>query len=169
MKQCPRCTKTYDDDQLNFCLEDGELLQFSRASAQYAEPPTVLLDQSRVTNPTDWPAAPLMSQADPRGVGQYGTPYPMKRDQTMATVSLCCGIASVTIGWCCSTGLLLSPAALITGFLALSYIKKDPERYGGRGLALGGIVTGVIYFCLLILFVIVYGAFSLFNGLSQIH
>ena len=165
MKECPRCNKSYEDDQLNFCLEDGELLRVPRSSTQYAEPPTRVLDQSRVTNPTDWPAAPLMSP-ESRGVGQFGSSYPVKHDQTMATVSLCLGIASVTVGWCCSTGMLLSPAALVTGFLALSYIKKDPQRYGGRGLAIGGIVTGIIYFCLLILFLVVFGASQLLNGLN---
>ena len=27
MKICPRCQKTYTDDNLNFCLDDGVVLQ----------------------------------------------------------------------------------------------------------------------------------------------
>jgi hypothetical protein len=38
-----------------------------------------------------------------------------------------------SLGWCCSSGLLLGPAAMITGFIALSQSKKEPEHYGGRG------------------------------------
>jgi hypothetical protein len=26
MKQCPKCHQTYSDEQLNFCLDDGEML-----------------------------------------------------------------------------------------------------------------------------------------------
>src|SRR5690242_9733925 len=35
MKVCPRCQKTYTDDNLNFCLEDGSVLN----SVNAAPPP----------------------------------------------------------------------------------------------------------------------------------
>lgn len=84
-------------------------------------------------------------------------------NQTLAIVSLCLGIASVTIGWCCSLGIILSPAALITGFIALSQIKQDPLKNGGRSLAIGGIATGAVYLGILVLILIIYGAAFLFN------
>jgi len=174
MKQCPRCQRTYDDDELNFCLEDGEVL----AALQYRpyaddSPPTVLLDQSRITNPAEWPAAsnPL-AEWQPSGHPFHQPPqYPIRltRNQSLAATSLALGVASLTIGWCCSTGMLLSPAALVTGFIALSQIRKDPSRYGGRGLALGGIVTGVIYFCVVLLILLIWGSSLILNGLSQIQ
>ncbi|MBX3282133.1 MAG: hypothetical protein KF756_06610 [Acidobacteria bacterium] len=40
MKICPKCQKTYQDDNLNFCLEDGTVLQ-QMASAP---PPTVAMN-----------------------------------------------------------------------------------------------------------------------------
>ncbi|MGE3468622.1 MAG: hypothetical protein AB7J13_17010 [Pyrinomonadaceae bacterium] len=46
MKICPRCQKTYPDDNLNFCLEDGSVL--SQASAT---PPTVQVNQPQPTQP----------------------------------------------------------------------------------------------------------------------
>jgi hypothetical protein len=48
MKICPRCQKTYTDDNLNFCLEDGAVLTQSGASPM---PETVVLSQPQMTQP----------------------------------------------------------------------------------------------------------------------
>ena len=176
MKQCPRCYQTYSDDQLNFCLSDGELLTNFAAGqppTRYADdsPPTIILDQARVTNPANWPegsSPPAQWQQSPVPQQQNFPAYPMTMspNQTLAIVSLCLGIASVTVGWCCSLGLLLSPAALITGFIALSQIKKDPLRNGGRGLAIGGISTASVFLAVYIVIIVLYGAAILFGGLK---
>ena len=176
MKQCPRCNRTYSDESLNFCLEDGELLTILPASGRIAEdPPTMIIDQARVTNPVNWPqsaqpmAQPPAQWQQPQGQPQiFGGAYSATRspDQTLAIVSLCLGIGSVTIGWCCYLGVLLGPAAMITGFIAMQKNKKDPQAFGGRGLAIGGIVTGGIYFALLILFFIIYGVAVIGGGLA---
>ena len=129
-------------------------------------PPTVMMNDARITNPVNW-QQPVQPPAlwQNQQVMQY--PMNMTPSQTMAVVSLCLGIGSVTVGWCCSLGLLLSPAALITGFIALSQIKKDPQRNTGRGLAIGGIVTGIVYLSVWLLLMVVYGAALLFGGLAQ--
>lgn len=49
MKICPRCDKTYADENLNFCLEDGATLIQSNA-VDNSIPATVLLNQTRPTN-----------------------------------------------------------------------------------------------------------------------
>jgi hypothetical protein len=64
MKRCPRCGHTYTEEGINFCLNDGELLSrqtdasyqppFSTPSAVDDSPPTMVLDQARVTNPIGW-------------------------------------------------------------------------------------------------------------------
>jgi hypothetical protein len=48
MKICPSCRKTYSDDGLNFCLEDGSVLTM----AANEPPETVMMRQPQVTNPT---------------------------------------------------------------------------------------------------------------------
>ena len=48
MKICPTCRKTYADDNLNFCLEDGSVLTF----ASNEPPATVMMSQPRPTDPT---------------------------------------------------------------------------------------------------------------------
>jgi hypothetical protein len=180
MKQCPRCSRTYTDDALNFCLEDGELLQQYYGGASAARPaddapPTVMFQESRVTNPTNWPQTPPSAppapwqQQSPQPAGIAQSAAMPSVNQTLAIVSLGLGAASITIGWCCSTGMLLSPAALITGFIALSQIKKDPRSYGGRGFAIAGIVTGIIYLSVILLIIVIYGAAILSGGLNSLQ
>lgn len=47
MKVCPTCRKTYSDDGLNFCLEDGSVLTFAAPDA----PETVRIPHPMATNP----------------------------------------------------------------------------------------------------------------------
>ncbi len=174
MKKCPRCGQTYLDSAINFCLNDGELLSylaedapktlFQNAPTSFVDdsPPTEFLKSPRVTSETNWPpqASPIQYQSPQQGLPlQQFAQYPtsLSPNQTLAIVSLGLGIGSMTIGWCCSMGLLLSPAALITGFIALSQIKKDPQRNSGRGFAIGGIVVGSVFLACYLLFIIIYG------------
>lgn len=67
------------------------------------------------------------------------------------------GIISITVGWLCF-GPVPGIVAIILGGVALSQIKKNPERVGGKQAAWVGIFTGsatvVIYAIFLILYVI---------------
>jgi|GEM_PF-1494697 len=67
MKVCPQCQKSYDDMTLNFCLEDGSVLNDSNTSADQPPatvmmsdaPPTVANQQSTpVTDQKTWDAVP---------------------------------------------------------------------------------------------------------------
>lgn len=61
MKICPRCQKTYSDENLNFCLDDGAVLTPSNA-VDNSIPATVLMNQTRPT------------AASPPFANQGGTP-----------------------------------------------------------------------------------------------
>lgn len=117
---------------------------------------------------TEWSAPPVPQAGwENQGLGQ-NTPFsppPVKTgiNQTLPIVSLGLGVASITIGWCCYLGLLLAPAALITGFIGLSQAKKNPQTHGGRGFAIAGMVIGAVTLVLYILVIILYGA-ALFLG-----
>ena len=149
MKICPKCNQSYTDDNLNFCLNDGEYLQTVGDDA----PPTVLLDPPRVTNQTNWqqyqpPAAepPAKWQNTPQNL-QNQAPgaqnFSQSKDQTLPTVSLVLGILSLLLV-CCFGGFPLGLAAAITGYLGMKNADDNPARYGGRGLAIGGMVLGII-------------------------
>ncbi len=63
------------------------------------------------------------------------------QSKTLAIVSLILGILGFTL--CCGT-VLPSLIAIITGFMARGKASKDPQNYGGAGLALVGILTGLL-------------------------
>ena len=96
-------------------------------------------------------------QPPPAGVGG--------QNKTLAIVSMVLGILSI----CCYTGLFTGIGALITGFLALKNIKNDPNTYGGRGMALAGMITGGIFVAIWIIYwiviIVVYGGMIAAGGL----
>ncbi len=165
MKRCPRCGKTYTDQDINFCLNDGELL--SRivddepvTRLQYSEepPPTVMMDQTRVTNPITWPeaAAPVAQYQPPRPL--QNTPnFQLNRmgsvDQTLPTISLILGLASLLFV-CCFGGFYFGLPAAVLGFIGHKNATRDPSRYGGAGLGIAGIVIGIITFLIAMLHII---------------
>ena len=84
----------------------------------------------------------------------------------MALLSMILGIVSVTLGFCCYFGVLTAPIAIGLGVYALSLIKKDPTKYGGKGMALAGIITGALYFVFLIIIILIYGLTFLTNAVN---
>jgi hypothetical protein len=73
------------------------------------------------------------------------------KSQTLAIVSLILGglgilslLPSLFVIFCAVLPFLFGVGAAITGFLARSRAKQNPEQYGGEGLAMGGLVTGVL-------------------------
>ena len=62
------------------------------------------------------------------------------QDQTLAIVSLVCGILSIP---CCGF-LIFGIAGIVTGFLAKKKATENPSQFGGSGLALAGMILGGI-------------------------
>jgi hypothetical protein len=172
MKRCPNCGQTYSDPALNFCLADGELLSYLSPDAPFDQvggstrddsPPTMVMDRSRVTDPTNWaPRSGLPAQwQDPSPAGA-GRQYPMGQyrarvtDQTLPTISLVLGIIACFLV-CCTGGIWLGLPAAIVGFLGMRNVDKDPYNYGGRGMAIAGMVLGIITF-LISTFILIVGS-----------
>lgn len=163
MKRCPRCGRGYTDSAINFCLDDGELLVIytggepgslfaDEQPTRFADdpPPTVVMDPTRVTNPTNWqqspPPAPWQGQSPIFPNQPYGVAgYMHSRDQTLPTVSLILGLVSLVLV-CCYGGIWLGVPAAIVGFIGIKNADKDPSCYGGRGMAVVGMVLGVVTF-----------------------
>ncbi len=65
-------------------------------------------------------------------------PMPQKLKQGMAITSLVLGVLGLPTGGCLGVGGLLG---VILGIVALVKANSAPNEYGGKGLAIGGIVT----------------------------
>lgn len=192
MKRCPSCERTYTDDALSFCPNDGTPLEaFTQQSSGFDPQATIMATPPKVSSPfdqpsgtsdwpsqppaaTDWPSQPPPAPSDWGTPGSYQPgqqvmgsssfqpppppPFPGAiggQERGLAVASLICGIVSLL----CFT--LAGPVAIILGLLAINKEKNDPARYGGgRGMAIGGIITGslaTLIFVLVIIFVIIGG------------
>jgi hypothetical protein len=79
----------------------------------------------------------------PPGGGFGGPMAPMPTTSGLAIASLVCGIISIPGGCCCSfVSIPLAIAAVILGVIGMNKVNAEPNIYTGKGLAIGGIVTG---------------------------
>ena len=145
MKICPVCDQTYTDQSLNFCLNDGASLNVVSSSVADEPPPTVVMDAPRKTNPN---FSEQQSSFGNPNQQIYQPPFAApsvihKQDQTLPIISLVLGVLGLVL-ICCYGGIPLGAGAMITGYLGMSNANKDPMQYGGKGLAIGGIVLGAI-------------------------
>ena len=176
MKRCPTCNQEFTDEWLTFCTQDGTSLVVVHTSSQ--EPPPAIAmppSVSPLEQPTiNFPGARIPPPAlyTPPPTPQSGwqppppPPTPAGTQNTLAVASMVLGIVSVTIGWCCYFGVITGPVALVLGTYSLSQIKKDPKQFGGRGMAIAGIIMGSLYFVLLALIILIYGLSFLISGMS---
>lgn len=175
MKRCPTCNQTFSDEWLTFCTTDGTALIETGTLPQSL--PTVVMPETGETqeNPVEQ-LRPGFSSADSsspsQGVPAAWQPPPPPAmmagpSQSLAVSSMVLGLVSITLGWCCSFGLLTAPVAIVLGVVALSQIKSQPNRYTGRPLAITGIVSGGLYFVLLAVIVLIYGLGILLSGLNR--
>jgi len=63
-------------------------------------------------------------------------------NQTLPIISLVFGIVSL----CCYISPVTGLVALITGYMGMKNANTDPQHYGGKGLAIAGMITGGIMF-----------------------
>jgi hypothetical protein len=61
----------------------------------------------------------------------------------------------------------LAPASIVIGIVALSQVKKDPQAYGGKGLAYAGIASGSLFLLFYVLFILIYGLAAIGGALSR--
>ncbi len=96
----------------------------------------------------------------------YGSPAPGiqppdhhsgTRTDTLALMSLVLGILSLPGHFCCYLGWFFGIGSIILGILSYNKINKEPHLWGGKGIALAGIITSVAGFVLIVLFFMIYG------------
>lgn len=83
----------------------------------------------------------------------------IRETNSLAVVSLVAGI----LGWTLMP-LIGSLSAIITGHMARAEIRRDPQRFEGDGLAVGGLVLGWSAVVLAVIALLTILAFLLFFG-----
>jgi hypothetical protein len=82
-----------------------------------------------------WQNKPIGSNTpfEPPPVGAGGP------SQGLAVGALVCGILSCL----CCLSIFTGPAGIVMGYMAKKKADEDPAQYGGRGMALGGMIAGI--------------------------
>jgi len=173
MKYCPLCKKQYDEAWLSFCSDDGTPL------IQELTPPADPNWNPRIREPkvqtpdeqeTRWlPKDPPLpggwiapDERPPMSPGPWTPPAPppampfrpsrTQQSQGLALASMITGILGFFMFGC--FGPLPGMVALVLGLVALSQIKKSPEKFGGKPYATAGVIIGGISIFLFLIFVL---------------
>jgi hypothetical protein len=120
---------------------------------QHAAPAEQAVAQAEWTPPPA-PDSSWQNQEIGQNTPLQPPPAGVSLNQTLPIVSLILGIVSL----CCYISPVTGIAALITGFMGMKNVKNDPAQYGGKtlaiiGMILGGLffLVGVVYYLILIL------------------
>ncbi|MGO1003143.1 DUF4190 domain-containing protein [Lysobacter sp. CA196] len=93
---------------------------------------------------------------------------PVRQTNVLAIISLIAGI----LGWTLLP-LVGSLGAIITGHMARGQIRREPDRYDGNGLAIGGLILGwgsvIIAVLSIIVIVLFFGGLATIVALSGQH
>jgi hypothetical protein len=127
------------------------------ANTSFDEPPVI---QPMASTPPDqqmaqaeWTPPPVPESSwQPEGGQGPQPPAAAGQSSTLAIISLVVGILSLCCGYIFIPGI----AAIVLGFMARGKASKDPAHYGGSGLALGGIICGVLSIFLGIILIVLY-------------
>ncbi len=188
MKRCPKCNQVFDQEWLSFCTNDGTSLVDT--SALPPEPPPTMMSPPLPpsVSPSEQPTINLQTGSSQPPPAPYSPPAPMQQSwqppsqpmqtgwqpppppayspqkkQGLAIASLILGICSITVGWCCSLGVLTAPVGIVLGIISLVQIKNNPNENGGKPLSITGIATGAAYLLFWVLIVLIYGV-AIFTG-----
>jgi hypothetical protein len=160
MKRCPVCNTTFDDPYLSFCPNDGTPLV--RMSPDEAHTVLMSAPDPAATVASNPPPAP-----QPYGWGndtpaQWTPPPPPSirgsatQQQTLAVASMILGLIGITFGWFCG-GPFFALLALVMGIVSLFQIKKDPVHYGGKPMALIGVILGGLVLAIYVVIMAIWG------------
>jgi hypothetical protein len=165
VKRCPTCNQTFEEEWLSFCTQDGTTLMEDTAPvapqptsrASPAATPSSPNEDVTWNLPSPGEAPPEPKPLQPAWQPPPPPSYAAAPNKSLGVAAMILGIISVTVGWMCF-GPIPGIAAIVLGAVALSQIKKNPDRVSGKQFAWVGVVTGsltvVIYVVVMIFYVI---------------
>jgi len=182
MKYCPLCKKQFDEAWLSFCSDDGTpLIQELTPPADPNWNPRIREPkvQTRDEQETKWlPRDPPLpggwiapDERPPMSPGPWTPPPPPPaipyrpsrtvQSQGLALASMITAIVGFFMFGC--FGPLPGIVGVVLGILALSQIKKSPDKFGGKPYATAGVIIGginVLFYGLFILWIFLRAALS---------
>lgn len=109
-------------------------------------------------------AAPMQQP----GYATYGGMQSSQQKKGLAVASMVCGIVGFCIAFIPFAGafisLVLAVLAVVMGGIAISKANKQPAEFGGKGMAITGLVLGIIQLAFVVLVLIFFA--SLFAALA---
>jgi len=165
----PKSFEPLEEEEKTYFEPEPAVPTFAASESNTPTPQFADPEPEQQFNPFDQPAAPQsapIAQSEwappptPTQGGSGMSPSPSagaKLNQTLPIVSLVAGILSL----CCWISPVTGIVALITGFLGMKNVKNDPAHYGGKTLALVGMILGGLFFIVGLVYWIV---ILFFNG-----
>ena len=92
-------------------------------------------------------ALPEFSLLFAGAAGQTGAPVTATRSgrsNGFAVAGFVLGLFSMTFGFCCCNGIPFNFLGLVFSIIGWSQISREPQRYGGKGIAIAGLVLSII-------------------------
>src|ERR1700681_2197240 len=89
---------------------------------------------------------PAGGYVPPPPMGYAGVPVAGPRTDGLAIGALIAGILSLVCFWPLCLGIILGPAAAIMGFISRQRIAASGGTVSGGGLALAGLIVGIVGF-----------------------
>jgi len=121
MKRCPQCNRTYTDDALSFCLDDGSPLVSTAAPSSFDPGATVQYPSSRDTSPqptiaypSQMPTPPPPSQPVPPPAAPAWSPMPPSAPQKRSAWPWILGIGAVLVFMGIGVAILIFAIASVT-------------------------------------------------------
>lgn len=188
MKRCPACQRTYVDNTLTYCLEDGSLLSSDSFGANDL-PATLIIPDPRITSPVKQET----SRPNPPPPQAYSAPHPAwppathpqqipstapaRHGKGAAITSLICAIAAfLLLGFCIIAGAanveasliggififsaLIALAGAVLGIVAVARTSKDMSVQNAKTMATIALVLNGLYLLITIVFLILGAAAS---------
>jgi len=181
MKYCPACKRRFDEAWLSFCSDDGTpLIQELTPPADPNWDPRIREQKVKTQDEqeTAWlPREPPLpggwiapDERPPMKPGPWSPPSPpapvyvpirTQKSQGLALASMITGILGLMMFGCFFP--LPGIVAFVLGLVALSQIKKSPEKFGGKPYATAGVIMGgisILFLVAMILWIILSAVLS---------
>ena len=155
MKYCEYCGRELQEGQ-KFCASCGAPTQETRQGGAETQQPGGAYQQTQQQTygqqsyGQQQPYGQYQQQPYDQHQQPYGYAYPgqdTRKTSGFAIAALVCSLVGLLF-----FGIILEPLAIIFGAVGLNQCNKQPGQFKGKGLAIAGLVLGIILLLLFILF-----------------